>query len=135
MGPGGAGGGVAADRIARAPASGAGAGAGAALMRRADPLPVRLYRRALVILPGRFRREHGPAMVAMLRDEWCDVRGSKRLRVLASSALDLVWTAIAERTSRSSGRRSHAKAGSAAGEPGAEARRLRLNVSWLDVRL
>lgn len=67
-----------------------------------DPLPIRFYRWALVILPRGFRRDRGPAMVAMLSDEWRELRGRKRVILVARSLHDLLWTAVVERTSRSS---------------------------------
>lgn len=94
--------------------------------RHDDPLPVRLYRRALVILPRAFRRRYAAGMVAMLADEWRERRGLACAALLARALFDLLWAAAAERISGSGGR--HQKeAGMRPSKTG--------GVSWLDVKL
>jgi len=58
--------------------------------RPTDPLAVRLYGRALVLLPPHFRREYGPAMLAMVSDEWRVRRGATRVTLLLRVVLDLL---------------------------------------------
>ncbi len=62
-----------------------------------DAFVVRLYRRALVLLPRAFREAHGEAMATMLRDEWRERGSGGRVVLLARAALDLAWTAVATR--------------------------------------
>jgi putative ABC transport system permease protein len=90
---------------------------------------VRLYRRALVVLPRRFRRQNGNAMVAMIADEWRDVRGLQRISFVLRSAFDLLWTAVAERASR--WRNGHVGPGGRGPAP----RRFLSSVSALDIKL
>lgn len=82
-----------------------------------DPMPVRLYRRALILLPKSFREARGEAMVAMLADEWREQRGLGRAGLLTRAAFDLLRTAVTERA-RPSG-------ASTSGSP----------LSWVDVKL
>lgn len=62
-----------------------------------DPRVVRLYRRALQVLPQDFREAHGVGMEAMLRDEWMERGGPGRAALLVRALLDLVWTALITR--------------------------------------
>jgi putative ABC transport system permease protein len=62
-----------------------------------DPVVVRLYRRALRVLPQDFREANGAGMEAMLRDEWLDRSGPVRAALLVRALLDLVWTALITR--------------------------------------
>lgn len=82
-----------------------------------DPVVVRLYRRALVVLPRAFRKARGEAMVAMLADEWRDRRSIGRAMLAVSAGIGLVRTAVAERVRPSS----HPSSGPP--------------VTWLDVKL
>ena len=91
---------------------------------RRDPRAVRLYRRALVVLPRRFRRLHGAAMVAMLADEWRESRGLGRGALLARALADLLWTAVVERARPLRGSRGRPFAAGGG-----------LGVSWLDLKL
>jgi hypothetical protein len=65
-------------------------------MRREAPA-VRLYRHALKVLPARFRRERGDAMVAMLEEEWQERKGLRRGTLLVRALVDLLGTATLER--------------------------------------
>ena len=69
-----------------------------------DPRWVGLYRRGLALLPRGFRDAHGPAMEAMLRDEWRERRGVARAWLLVRASADLVRTAMTARWGDSEGR-------------------------------
>ena len=61
------------------------------------PVFIRLYRRALRLLPQAFRETRGDAMLAMLEDEWKE-RGSRgRVAVALRASVDLIGTAVATR--------------------------------------
>ena len=95
-------------------------------MHREDPLPLRLYTRALVILLRRFRESYGAGMAAMLADEWRERRGPGRGALLAGALVDLLWTAVVERIG-GTGRRSRGEAGMAL--------RGEFGLSWLDFKV
>jgi hypothetical protein len=65
---------------------------------RRNPVAVRLYRRALWVLPRDFRRERGDAMASMFSDEWRERRSVGRIGLVVRSALDLMVTAVMTRT-------------------------------------
>jgi putative ABC transport system permease protein len=87
------------------------------------PLGVRLYRRALRILPDRFRQDRGPAMQAMFEEEWHERRRPGRAALLATAILDLLRTALLERWQGQDSR------------TGPRRPRSGLAFSWLDLKL
>ena len=95
-------------------------------MHREDPLPLRLYARALVILPRRFRESYGAGMAAMLADEWRERSGPGRGALLAGALVDLLWTAVVERIGGARRRR----------DRGAGMARLEaIGLTWLDFKV
>jgi putative ABC transport system permease protein len=92
-------------------------------MNRKPPLGVRLYRSALRLLPARFQRERGGAMLAMFEEEWRERRGLGRSTLLATAILDLMRTALLERMPGDGARSSTAGP------------RTGLAFSWLDLKL
>lgn len=67
-------------------------------MRGRDPAFLRFYGIALLLLPRRFRRQHGVAMEAMLRDEWHErKRGGRILLAQISMPSRVGWRATRTR--------------------------------------